>query len=242
VVGTEVEETTAGRAGALDGKSSVPAAHRIATGGPGIAHDAKSGGESRDSMPSFRTSPSAPTASSIVRASRLCRRKVWRARGIQFGRRRRAREPAGVRSPRVREGELLFTFLAAVESEAGREYDRVIAVRAGKKGNPRVLNKPAEWLTLAADREVPSAGAWERHFTPWGAARMQEAVAAAGPEDAQRLRGSSHRLEGAERDAAGEDGPVRIPPPPSGPSSRSTSRPERPVTILLSLNPVPPSS
>lgn len=73
---------------------------------------------------------------------------------------------------------LLFTYLARVRSEAGRELERVLAVLVPAGGEPRVLTDPAEWQALAGEA-VPTAGVWERHFAADGLAQEPESARAA---------------------------------------------------------------
>ncbi|MBI4602224.1 MAG: hypothetical protein HY721_09710 [Planctomycetes bacterium] len=78
------------------------------------------------------------------------------------------------------QAELLFTFLGCVESDGGRELERLIAVRVPRGAPPCVLEDPAEWQGLASrELQVPTAGVWEKHFAAWGPGREEEAAKAA---------------------------------------------------------------
>lgn len=106
----------------------------------------------------------------LGRAHPLVRRAIERVRHLRVGHGGGWLDPrvSVVRAPGPRP-ELLATFLAGVRSGLGPELERVVAVRVGASGEPVVLLDPADWQPLAAtDRAVPTAGAWERHFSGWG--------------------------------------------------------------------------
>ncbi len=76
---------------------------------------------------------------------------------------------------------LVFTFLCTVRSEAGRELERVVAVRAAPHGEPEAWTEPLRWLGLARrERQVATQGLWEKTFASWGEGREEgcRAVAA----------------------------------------------------------------
>jgi hypothetical protein len=60
---------------------------------------------------------------------------------------------------------LLLTFLGKVTSQAGREYERVIAVRTSGKGRHEFFGDTADWVDLIRRGKAISTGkVWERHF------------------------------------------------------------------------------
>jgi ERCC4-related helicase len=64
--------------------------------------------------------------------------------------------------------EMLFTFLCTVRSAAGRELERVMAVRVTPDGEPAALSDPPDWLSLAArNRQTATKGVWEQSFAGW---------------------------------------------------------------------------
>lgn len=75
---------------------------------------------------------------------------------------------------------LLFTFLATVQSEAGRELERVGAALVRRGAKPEIFFDPARWLGLARpERAAPTAGVFARHFAGWyegEASRAAEAL------------------------------------------------------------------
>jgi len=117
----------------------------------------------------------------IGRAHPIVRRALDRVRNVQFGlsddymdRRVTVARADGT------EPVLLFTFLVGVDSGAGRTYERVLAVRVGKEGEPQVLSDPGDWTALGdRDRAVAPGGVWEAHFADWGMARQEVAREAA---------------------------------------------------------------
>ncbi|OQY27456.1 MAG: hypothetical protein B6243_13005 [Anaerolineaceae bacterium 4572_5.2] len=62
---------------------------------------------------------------------------------------------------------LLVTFLGRVHSRAGREFERVLAIKIAPDLHPLPLTEPAEWLPQAADA-LPTKNLWENAFAAWG--------------------------------------------------------------------------
>lgn len=113
----------------------------------------------------------------LGRAHPLVQRAIERVRNVQFAgsggplerRVSAARADAG-------EPALLWTFLCTVQSGAGREYERALAVRVTATGEPQVYREPGDWEALTApDRAMPTAGVWVRHFATWGWKRQATA-------------------------------------------------------------------
>lgn len=117
----------------------------------------------------------------LGRAHPVVRRAIDRVRNQQFGttgeildRRVSAATHDG------KEPEILFTFLGTVESGAGREFERLLAVRVGKQGSPKVYLEHADWQDLTAlSRQTATKGLWEKHFEAWGMDRKAPALEAA---------------------------------------------------------------
>lgn len=62
---------------------------------------------------------------------------------------------------------LLFTFLGRLTSQAGREYERVLAVEV-RPGEAVYHAEAANWLALAAPQQaIRTTDVWGRHFAPW---------------------------------------------------------------------------
>lgn len=105
----------------------------------------------------------------LGRAHPIVRRALDRVRNLRYG---SGGPEVDVRASAARgDGpgpELLLTFLGSVETGAGREYERVLAVRVGPEGSAAMLEGPDAWSYLAApDRAVPGAGLWDRLFASW---------------------------------------------------------------------------
>ena len=73
--------------------------------------------------------------------------------------------------------EILITFLGKVSSRAGREYERVIAVKVSMDGKVIFLDSPKGWLSLAdPERAIKTSGVWEKHFASWAAPVVSQAA------------------------------------------------------------------
>jgi superfamily II DNA or RNA helicase len=105
----------------------------------------------------------------LGRAHPVVRRALDRVRNIQLesGAQHLDRRVAAARGDGPHP-ELVYTYLGRVQSGAGRELERVIAVRVARSGAPRAMVDLAEWAALGAlDRAVPSGGIWAKHFASW---------------------------------------------------------------------------
>jgi len=103
----------------------------------------------------------------LGRAHPVVRRAIEHVRhqalGQEMGLDRRvsaARAPDGQQA-------LVFTFLGRVNSRAGREFERVIAVKVHSTLTPEVMTEPHEWLP-SPDDAIPTHKLWERTFAAWG--------------------------------------------------------------------------
>lgn len=117
----------------------------------------------------------------LGRAHPVVRRALDRVRNVPLG------DPSAILDRRVTvvKGDgpaIVYTFLCTVRSEAGREFERVVAVRVRPDGDTTAWVNPVDWLSLATkERQTPSAGVWEKHFASWSAAREELARQAATP-------------------------------------------------------------
>lgn len=83
---------------------------------------------------------------------------------------------AAVVKANVSEPTLYCTFLARVNSGAGREYERVVAVRLTQSAKPAYCSEPGEWLQLASlDAAISPIGVWEKQFARWAKALLSGA-------------------------------------------------------------------
>ena len=106
----------------------------------------------------------------LGRAHPLVRRALERVRSISYGSGADAGQDhrvSAVRLP-VAKPELLYTFLARIASGAGRELERVLAVRCAPGRAPNVLPEADQWSQMAeAQRGIRTAEVWKQHFASW---------------------------------------------------------------------------
>lgn len=118
----------------------------------------------------------------LGRAHPLVRRALDRVRNITFGSqaaREQDRRVSAAKAP-VHEPQLLFTFLGRVSSRAGRELERVVAVRMTDKGCIARHFSANEWASLRdPDRAIPTRGVWKERFADWGPTAQPPAKATA---------------------------------------------------------------
>ena len=87
---------------------------------------------------------------------------------------------AAVVMANVHEPTLYCTFLARVNSSAGRELERVVAVRLSRSTQPVFCADPGDWLRLASpDSAVSPVGVWDRQFESWAPMQLDAARKAA---------------------------------------------------------------
>lgn len=113
----------------------------------------------------------------LGRAHPVVRRAIDRVRNVQFGGGDGAldRRASAARGPGPRP-ELLATFLARIQGGAGRELERVIAVKVGEEAGGEAHLEAGAWLGLAApDRAIATKEVWKRHFEPWAGAALARA-------------------------------------------------------------------
>ena len=114
----------------------------------------------------------------LGRSHPIVRRGLDRVRNLSFGGGNAA--PQDIRASAVAadvaEPALLYTFLGRVASGAGREFERVLAVRVGRDGEPAFYAEAEDWLPLADPaRAVRTAGLWEKHFAGWAPSAAEQA-------------------------------------------------------------------
>lgn len=106
----------------------------------------------------------------LGRAHPLVRRAVDRVRNLSFGVGASHAEDRRVSAVAadVDEPCLLYTYLARVSSDVGRELERVLAARVTRSGEVRVFLSADEWLPLAdRDRAIKTGDVWKNHFATW---------------------------------------------------------------------------
>lgn len=113
----------------------------------------------------------------LGRAHPIVRRTIDRVRNIQFGGGRELLDRrASAAITDGKEPELLVFCLGSVRSRAGRELERVLAVRVARDGGTRLHVDPSAWShLLAPERAAPTAGAWGKHFASWAKPGLEQA-------------------------------------------------------------------
>jgi hypothetical protein len=111
----------------------------------------------------------------LGRAHPLVQRALERVRNIRFGSGDGLdRRVSAVRAP-VKDPELLLTFLGRVMSGIGREFERVLAVRLGKRGVTQTYLAATEWLSFAdRSKAIATPEIWEKHFAQWASPESAE--------------------------------------------------------------------
>ncbi len=118
----------------------------------------------------------------LGRSHPLVKRAVDHIRHLEFGqengpdRRVSAAYSAGVSQP-----TLIVTFLSRLQSEVGREWEQIFALRLDASSTPVPLLETASWLPDLS-QSAPTRNLWKQQFSEWG-----EAVLAKAKETAQTI-------------------------------------------------------
>jgi superfamily II DNA or RNA helicase len=114
----------------------------------------------------------------LGRAHPLVRRSIEHVRHLSLG--QRDGYDVRVSAAKSPDGKpaLVFTFLGRVQSQAGRELERVLAVRVTQDLQTEVMIEGLKWLPKPEDG-VATKGLWEREFKSWGEQAQTVAEAAA---------------------------------------------------------------
>ena len=118
----------------------------------------------------------------LGRAHPLVRRAIDRVRVLSFGANARQGQDHRVSAVRaeVPDPELLFTCLGRVNSKAGRELEKVLAVKVTKSGNSEFYGSPDDWSGLANPAcAIRTTDLWKNHFASWGTKAHEHALSAA---------------------------------------------------------------
>ena len=115
----------------------------------------------------------------LGRAHPIVHRALEQVRSLSYGAGAMALDPrVSAVDADVKESELLLTFVGRIASRAGREMERVLAVRVARGGGTQCLAEAAEWLPLAdPSRAISTKGVWEAHFQSWPVGILDEARA-----------------------------------------------------------------
>lgn len=114
----------------------------------------------------------------LGRAHPLVRHSIDRVRSLSF-----KGQHDGIQDSRVsvvgadvKEPELLCTFLGRVMSAAGRELERVLAVRIDRKEVKSFYSSAKEWMQVANPaKALRTSEVWEKHFAEWGLITLDKA-------------------------------------------------------------------
>jgi superfamily II DNA or RNA helicase len=117
----------------------------------------------------------------IGRGHPLVRMALDRVRNLSFGgaaQRNQDIRVSAVSAP-VAQPALLYTFVGRVISDAGREFERVLAVMVTQKGEPQVFEAAEDWMRYTSGRPLVTRDLWKKHFISWIATRAGSARTAA---------------------------------------------------------------
>ncbi|GAA6614343.1 hypothetical protein [Scytonema sp. NUACC26] len=105
------------------------------------------------------------------------RRAVDRVRNLSFGGTDRNTKDSRVSAVKadVEKPTLLFTFLGRVASNAGAEFEKVLAVKVGSDGETEFYDQAQDWLSLADLKQaISTKNVWKNHFEScWETATQQ---------------------------------------------------------------------
>ncbi|HMP75055.1 MAG TPA: helicase-related protein [Kiritimatiellia bacterium] len=91
---------------------------------------------------------------------------------------------------------LLLTFLGKVNSRAGREVERVLAVKVDGQGKPSFHAEAAEWMDwIRKGTPIPVKDLWERHFSTSWVPSIEEAQVLARTEFTPLARAYADALQ-----------------------------------------------
>ena len=118
----------------------------------------------------------------LGRAHPLVRRALDWVRHLSFGAGARLGQDPRVSAvaAAVPQPTLLYTFLGRVTSQAGREFERVLAVHVTAEGEACFYSEASAWLSLADPaRAIRTTNVWEQYFASWFTSAAARAYAAA---------------------------------------------------------------
>ena len=113
----------------------------------------------------------------LGRAHPVVHRALEQVRSLSYGSGSLSLDPrvSAVASD-VKEPELLLTFVGRVSSRAGREMERLLAVRARRDGTMICRTEASEWLSWADPaRAISTRDVWKNQFESWAGRSIQTA-------------------------------------------------------------------
>ena len=115
----------------------------------------------------------------LGRAHPLVRRAIDRVRVLSFGadaKQKKDQRVSAVKA-RVAAPELLFTFLGRVNSQAGRELEKVLAVKVAASGEAVFFGSPDDWSPFTdPSAAIRTTDMWKTHFSHWGDTAQEKAL------------------------------------------------------------------
>jgi hypothetical protein len=118
----------------------------------------------------------------LGRAHPLVRRAIDRVRVLSFGANAKQAQDQRVSAvkAKVPQPQLLFTFLGRVNSQAGRELEKVLAVKVTPKADADYYDSPDHWWALTDPASaIRTTDLWKTHFATWGTQAQEQALSTA---------------------------------------------------------------
>jgi superfamily II DNA or RNA helicase len=118
----------------------------------------------------------------LGRAHPLVRRAIDRVRVLSFGANAKQGQDQRVSAvkAKVPQPQLLFTFLGRVNSLAGRELEKVLAVKVTANMASEFYDSPDDWAALTDSAcAIRTTELWKTHFASWGTKGQERALATA---------------------------------------------------------------
>lgn len=117
----------------------------------------------------------------LGRAHPLVRRSIEHVRHLALGQSNGLDRRVSAAQSTDGKPALVFTFLGRVQSQAGRELERVLAVRVTQDSHVQVIAESNDWLPQPPEG-IATKNLWEREFKDWGDKAKQIAE-----QDAQKM-------------------------------------------------------
>jgi hypothetical protein len=111
----------------------------------------------------------------------LVRRAIDRVRVLSFGAGARQGQDQRVSAvkAKVPQPQLLFTFLGRLYSQAGRELEKVLAVKVTEEGYCEFYESPDDWSAFTnPDSAIRTTDLWKANFAAWGEQAQEQALSA----------------------------------------------------------------
>ncbi len=103
----------------------------------------------------------------LGRAHPLVRRSIEQVRHLALGQVNGIDRRVSAARSQDDDKALLFTFLGRMDSQAGRELERLLAIRVKSNLQVELFLESSPWMPKPEDG-LPTRGLWERDFSDWG--------------------------------------------------------------------------